>query len=196
MAQALHRSCAQASAKAKGRNGVGCGNEPHARNQTLGAIPESGRGEGLFGVESEDVDCSGRVRHGRFMNDHERGFLAFLVEPTRRRMETLLELGEKRRAKARSLLDHAVRLDPRYAQHLTGSDAFTAQVEAMLAKRGAPATCYVLAAGSDLDGRVMPLGEALDAIIGMGNGAFVSCIPGRLGFFEYESMQSSYLLQR
>ena len=111
-------------------------------------------------------------------------------------METLLELGEKRRADARSLLHNAVRLDPRYAQHLTGSDAFSAPVEAMLRQRGAPATCYVFAAGSDLDGREMPLKDALDAIIGMGNGAFVSCIPGRLGFFEYEGMKLSYLLQR
>ena len=42
----------------------------------------------------------------------------------------------------------------------------------------------------------MPLREALDAIIGRGNGAFVSCIPGRLGFYEYESMKSSYLLTK
>ncbi len=32
--------------------------------------------------------------------------------------------------------------------------------------------------------------------MGMSNGAFVSCIPGRLGIYEYESMKSSYLLQR
>ncbi|MDQ3245720.1 MAG: hypothetical protein M3Q52_02290 [Pseudomonadota bacterium] len=130
------------------------------------------------------------------MNDHERGFLAFLAEPSRRRMQTPLELGEKRRADVRSSLHHAVQLDPRYTQHLAGSDAFSAPVEAMLRQRGAPATCYVVAAGSDLDGREMPLREALEAIIGIGNGAFVSCIPGRLGFYEYESMKSSYLLQR
>lgn len=111
-------------------------------------------------------------------------------------METLLELGEKRRRDARSLLHNAVRLDHRYAQRLTGSDAFSASVESTLRKRGAPATCYVFAAGSDLDGREMPLNDALDAIIGTGDGAFVSCLPGRLGFYEYASMKSSYLLQR
>jgi hypothetical protein len=42
----------------------------------------------------------------------------------------------------------------------------------------------------------MPLGEALGAVIGMGDGAFVSCIPGRLGVYEYEDMKSSYLLLR
>jgi hypothetical protein len=126
------------------------------------------------------------------MNDHERGSLAFLAEPTRRRMEILLELGEKRRGDVRSLLPHWVRFDPRFAQHLTGSQAFPGHVEALLRKRGAPSICYVL--GSDLDGSEMPLNEALDAIIGMGNGAFVSCIPGRLGFHEYARMKSSYLL--
>lgn len=112
------------------------------------------------------------------MNDHERGFLAFLAEPTKRRMETLLELGEKRRRDVRALLHHSVRLDPRFSQHLTGSDAFSTPVEAMLRKRGALSTCYVLAATDELDGREMALREALDAIIGMGSGAFVSCIPG------------------
>lgn len=130
------------------------------------------------------------------MNDHERGLLVFLAEPSRRRIETLLALGDKRRADARSLLHNAIHLDRRYAQHLAGRDAFSASVEAMLRKRGAPATCYVFAAGSNLDGRELPLGDALNAIIGTGNGAFVSCIPGRLGFYEYASMKSSYLLQR
>lgn len=130
------------------------------------------------------------------MNDHERGFLAFLAEPTRRRMETLLQLGKKRRPDVRELLHHAVRLDPRFCQHLVGSDAFAGPVEAMLRKRGAPSSCYVLAANSDLDGREVPLRQALDAITGMGDGAFVSCIAGRLGFYEYEDMKSSYLLSR
>ncbi len=111
-------------------------------------------------------------------------------------METLLELGDKRRADVRELLHHAVRLDPRFAQHLKGSDAFPGPAEAMLRKRGAPSTCYVLAADSDLDGRELPVRDALEAIMGMSNGAFVSCIPGRLGIYEYESMKSSYLLQR
>lgn len=42
----------------------------------------------------------------------------------------------------------------------------------------------------------MPLSEALNAIMGMGDGAFVSCIPGRLGFYEYEDVKSSYLLSK
>ena len=136
------------------------------------------------------------MAHDYGMNDHERGFLAFLAEPTRRRMETLLELGEKRRGDVRGLLDHSVRLAAGFAEHVTGSDAFPGPVDAMLRARGAPSTCYVLAASSALDGREMPLREALDAIIGISGGAYVSCIPGRLGFYEYEDVKASYLLSR
>ena len=152
-------------------------------------------GVGL-GRTADIVDRSAAMGEHPHMNEHERGFLAFLAEPTKRRIETLLELGEKRRADVKELLHHSVRLDPRYCHHLTGSEAFSAPVEATLRKRGAPSTCYVLAANSDLDGRQMLLRDALSATIGMGNGAFVSCIPGRLGFYEYEDIKSSYLLSK
>lgn len=130
------------------------------------------------------------------MNEHERGFLDFLIDPTRRRMATLLELGEKRRRDVRSLLDHSVRLDPRFARHLVGGEPFPATVETMLRKKGAPSTCYVLSANRDLDGREMPLAEALTLIVGMGHGAFISSIPGKLGLYEFEDAKSSYLLSR
>lgn len=128
------------------------------------------------------------------MNDHERGFLEFLAEPGRRRMQTLLELGQKRRREVVSRLHHAVDLDPRYCQPITGADSFPAPIESLLRRHGAGDTCYVF--GSKHDGREMPLGEALDAIVGMGNGAFVSCIPGRLGFFTFEDIKSNWLLVR
>lgn len=142
------------------------------------------------------VDCGPGLGQHRSMNAHERGFLDFLAEPTKRRMGTLLELGGKRRRDVRALLDHSVRLHPPSSKHVTGSEADASSVAATLRKLGAPPTCFVVSADSDLDGREMPLGDALNAIIGKGNGAFVSCIPGRLGFYEYEDTKSSYLLSR
>ena len=130
------------------------------------------------------------------MNEHERGFLDFLAEPTKRRMATLLALGEKRRPDVRALLDHSVRLHSLSCKHLTGNEADAGSVAATLRSLGAPPTCFVVSADSNLDGREMLLGDALDAIVARGNGAFVSCIPGRLGFYEYEDMRSSYLLTR
>lgn len=130
------------------------------------------------------------------MNDHELGFTAFLAEPMQRRVRTLLELGPKRRKDVRALLDHAIRLDPRYAQHLIGSDAFGSSVEELLRKYGAPNNCYLISADEVLDGREMLLSEALNAVGASFFGAFISCIPGKLGYFEYENMKSAYLLKK
>ena len=130
------------------------------------------------------------------MNAHERGFLEFLAEPGRRRMRTLLEMGEKRRREVRSLLDHAVGLDLRYHEHLQGNLSLAPAVEELLRRRDAPDFCYVMSANPDWDEREMPLCEALQAICGSGHGSFISCIPGRLGYFEYEEPNSAYLLSR
>ena len=63
------------------------------------------------------------------MNDHERGFLQFLADPGRRRMQSLLELGPKRRADVRAMLDHAILLDDRHATLLQGEEASAVRVE-------------------------------------------------------------------
>jgi hypothetical protein len=130
------------------------------------------------------------------MNPHERGFLEFLAEPGRARMMRLLELGEKRRSDARQLLQDAVRLDPRYSTHIAGSDDYAPGIGQWLRERGAPEDCYLFSAFDDMDRREMPLIEALDATSCGDFGAFISCLPGRLGVFRYASRQSGYLLHR
>jgi len=130
------------------------------------------------------------------MNDHELGFLQFLAEPGRRRMQTLLELGPRRRRDVRALLDHAIVLDDRHATHLAGEDASMAKVEALLRRHGAPETCFVISSDKRMGGREMPLGEALAALAGSDSGTYLSCVPGRLGYFQYEDVRSAYLLRR
>lgn len=137
-----------------------------------------------------------RVCQHAAMNEHECGFTAFLIEPTKRRVKALMELGEKRRRDVLDMLDHSMRFDPRFSHHLDGSDAWPTAVEALLRKAGSPSTCYVLSANDDLNGREMPLREALEAVIGKGDGAFVSCIPGVLGFYEFAEMKGHYLLSK
>lgn len=126
------------------------------------------------------------------MNAHELGFTAFLAEPGQRRMRTLLELGPKRRKDARALLDHSVRLDPRYASRLPSVKG----TEELLRAHGAPETCYVISSDERLDRREMSLKEALEAVEGSFAGTFISCIPGKLAYFEYEDIKSAYLLRK
>ncbi len=49
---------------------------------------------------------------------------------------------------------------------------------------GATDDCWVF--GNYIDGCQMKLEEALDALIGMRTGTIISCLPGRLAFFENE----------
>jgi hypothetical protein len=130
------------------------------------------------------------------MNAHELGFTAFLAEPSRRRLRTLLELGAKRRVDVRALLHHAVKLNSLYCEPLSGASASPRLIEAVLRARGAPGTCFVISSSPEFDGREMPLAEALAAINGSSEGAFISCIPGKHGYYEYEDMKSAFILQR
>ena len=52
--------------------------------------------------------------------------------------------------------------------------------------KGAPETCYALSEDSDLDGKELPLVDALSEIVGACMGTFLSRIPGKLGYFEDE----------
>jgi hypothetical protein len=129
------------------------------------------------------------------MNAHEMGFTTFLSEPGQRRLRTLFELGPKRRKDIRALLDHAVTLNPRYCRPL-GKPGQEEPLYQRLLSLGAPERCFIISADPDLDGKEMDLVEALNAVSGSGHGRFVSCIPGRLGYFAYEDGRRSFLLHK
>ena len=118
---------------------------------------------------------------------------AFVVESRRKRCLTLVA-SERGRAKLRHMLAHFQHLDPRYAQLLSPTDQ--ERIGDILRREGAPATCYVLSEDTELDGRVMDLDVALGEIVGRGMGTFISCIPGRLAYFEGEEPGERYLLMR
>ncbi len=66
----------------------------------------------------------------------------------------------------------------------------------MLLQAGAPETCYVFSEWNELDTKEMKLDEALTACIGYGMGTVLSCIPGRLAFYEAEGPGQRFILQR
>ena len=130
------------------------------------------------------------------MNEHEAGFVGFVARRQRRRITALMEAGDRGRPKLRLLLAHAIELDERHAVRCPPRDQTPEGLERLLAGLGAAADCYVLSESPDLDGRTMPLRAALDAVVGRGFGAFVSCAPGRLGYFEAEGPGERYLLKQ
>jgi len=84
----------------------------------------------------------------------------------------------------------------RFAQLVSSSKHDARDIEATLRAKGAPDTCHVLSESAALDGRDMLLASALAEIVGGGMGSFVSCIPGKLGYFESEEAGERYILAR
>jgi hypothetical protein len=67
-------------------------------------------------------------------------------------------------------------------------------VAELLATKGAGSRCWVISEKSELDSQELDLRKALDETIGSGMGTIISCVAGKLGYFEDEDVR--YILQR
>ena len=126
--------------------------------------------------------------------DHETALVNAFVLPERR--ARLTELLGTRRGRERVLasLYHFRALDPRFVISIPTANHTPSAIRELLAARGAPTSCHVISTNRRLDGREVDLGVALAGIVGIGHGSLVSCVPGRLGYFEDES--SRFILAR
>ena len=130
------------------------------------------------------------------MNAHEEMFARNFINPKKRdRYLSLLDT-PKGRSKVVHGLDHCEDIDRRYANQLPVNQQNPNAIEKILRQKGAPEVCHVMSANPEIDGKDMPLGEALKKTIGMGMGTLISCIPGRLAYFEYEDAGERYILER
>jgi hypothetical protein len=108
-----------------------------------------------------------------------------------RRPRYLEQLGApRRRAKFRLRLAHCHDLDRRFAT--PACDVTAAELRDL----GAPEQCHLISESPELDGREMPLSEALAEIHFQYFGTIVCCIPGRLAYYHGEDGQRQYLLVR
>ena len=76
-------------------------------------------------------------------------------------------------------------IEPRY-QH-------PPNIAEILRAMGAPESCHVI--GGEHDGEDMDLLTALKEIVGCGTGTVLSCVPGKLAYFEGE-IRERFLLVR
>ena len=127
--------------------------------------------------------------------DHEAAVLTFVLQPTRRRLAEQIAIPKRRLKALQRTLSHLNDLDPRYAKRIPPAEQTPDHITALLGQRGAPANCYVISEG-DLDAKTMPLAEALTCIVGSGMGTLISCVPGRLGYFDGEDPGERYILER
>jgi len=129
------------------------------------------------------------------MNPGKALFQAFVLPAKRRRYVELLDT-KRGCEKIRLGLDHFKDLDPRFCRKAGSAEHNPAEVLRVLKALGAPSLCTVISASAELDGREMPLSDALAEVIGRGQGTFISCLTGELAFFEGEGPNERYICRR
>lgn len=100
----------------------------------------------------------------------------------------------KNRKKFTSQLPHFNYLNAKFVIGIPGNQQHLSSILSLLRERGAGEKCWVISEDSDLDAREMDLETALEQTIGYQTGTFLSCIPGKLAYFENED--GRYILQR
>lgn len=126
---------------------------------------------------------------------HEVGLIeSFIVSAKRDRWRSGLSKPGKRR-KLTAELSHGGIIDRRLARAIPPSKQNVDDLEAILKEKGAPELVHLVAADSSLDGRQMSLREALQMVMGYG-GAVISCLPGRLAYYEAEGKNNRWILEK
>lgn len=126
------------------------------------------------------------------MNDLEHATIQAFFLPSKRERYLTLFGKPKRRAQSRDGLNHLRHLDRRFTTPIASSS----DVASVLRSHGAPATCRMISADPDLDGKDMPLGEAIDEVESRLQGTIICCIPGQLAYYYGESGEERLLLRR
>jgi hypothetical protein len=127
---------------------------------------------------------------------HEEAFVRAFIIPQKRARYLSQLASAKRRSLFLERLNHSLDYDPALAERVPSNHQDAATIEVMLRRRGAPDVCHVISSLHEWDGREMPLRAALDLIIGNCIGTVVSCVPGRLAYYESEDVGERYLLEK
>ena len=119
------------------------------------------------------------------MNQEEALIRAFIL-PTRidRYIECLKK--PKKRARFRAELAHFKALNPKFAVRIPPKQEHASSIHELLVAKGAGGRCWVISENGKMDGKEMDLELALKATVGYGMGTLISCIPGKLAYFEDE----------
>ena len=124
---------------------------------------------------------------------HEEQFHKFVIPEKQERYAQHLR-SRKHRKKLLDRLNHNADFNPKFLLRLANDDQDELAIFALLQRRGAPDECYVISTNENIDGHRMPLVQALSKTVAMGYGTVISCIPGKLGYYEGEDPGERYLL--
>ncbi len=121
--------------------------------------------------------------------EHEQGLVkAFLLPQRQERYLELLSKSKRRKDLTREFA-HFKHLDPRWVVEIMPRFQHAKEIFRILREKGASETCYCLSEDDELDRKSVLLTQALSTIVGRGIGTFLSCLPGRLAYFEDEDQR-------
>lgn len=132
---------------------------------------------------------------GATVKEHEQALAAFVVESKQERVSLLLQ-SARGRAKFIQQLPHFMDWNPAWMLPIRPGQGNALDIAHILNQEGAPEDACVFSIERSLDGRMLPLNRALESIVGSSSGTVVSCIPGRLAYFEGEARGDRCILHQ
>jgi hypothetical protein len=126
--------------------------------------------------------------------NHERAVVQAFILPVRQERYLEFLKSPKNRKKFIDSLAHFKHLDPKFATAITGNQSNPSAIVELLVGKGAGMKCWAISENADLDGREIDLEIAVKETVGRQMGTFISCIPGKLAYFEDED--GRYILER
>ena len=117
---------------------------------------------------------------------HEEQLIRSFFLPQRQARYLELLANPQRRPDVLKEFAHFNDLDPHWAVVLPANCNRPITVLKLLQSKGAPARCWATSESRNLDGKELDLLEALKLVVGCGIGSFLSCLPGKLAYFEDE----------
>jgi hypothetical protein len=127
------------------------------------------------------------------MNHEDAVVRAFIIPLRQERYLEFLK-SPKNRKKFINALAHFKHLDPKFATSIAGNQSNPSALVKLLVGKGAGTKCWVISENGELDGKEIDLQTALKETVGRQMGTFISCILGKLAYFEDED--GRYILER
>ena len=128
--------------------------------------------------------------------DHETGFVrGFVLPACQKRWLEFLSKPKRRIAFLHRLADDKD-FDSHFRLPIPPAQQTPEGIAALLHELHAPASCQLISEMSGIDREDMPLMAALQLVIGARLGTVISCIPGKLAYYEGESPRNRYVLFR
>lgn len=119
--------------------------------------------------------------------------LPFVVGARRTRWKELLSSSQGRK-KLLAKLWNGEDLDRLLMVRLKRWERSTPVLLTKLKDLGAPSECYLISARPALDGKNLDLPSALRMVVDLAPGTIISCIPGKLAYYENDDRNGSYII--